>query len=197
MAYLLDANVFLEARKTHYGMDFCPAFWRWLTVSQAGGEVFSIDKVREELTDEVILPWVAAQSPGFFLSADETVAMAIHAVAQWASRQPLLNPVIFEFMNSADMYLVVHGLAHGHTVVTWEKSAKGSKKKIKIPDVCEAFGVRCIEPHVMLRELQARFVLGPVHEPYEGADLATMDPSRHAAAEVQEALLRSVPSGVA
>ncbi|MFX1682423.1 DUF4411 family protein [Mitsuaria sp. CC2] len=198
MAYLLDANVFLEARKTYYGMDFCPAFWRWLTVSQADGQVFSVTQVRDELTDEVIVPWVAAQSPGFWLDADETVAMAIHTVVEWVNKQGLLDPVLFEFMDSADMYLVVHGLARGDTVVTLEKSARGSKKKIKIPDVCAAVGVRCIEPHVMLRELQARFVLGPIHEPYEGANLAKIskdEPPRTAAADVQEALLRSVPTG--
>ena len=26
MAYLLDANIFIQARKLHYGFDFCPAF---------------------------------------------------------------------------------------------------------------------------------------------------------------------------
>ena len=30
MAYLLDANVFIEAKRRHYGFDFCPAFWDWL-----------------------------------------------------------------------------------------------------------------------------------------------------------------------
>lgn len=25
--YLLDANVFIQAKNLHYGMDFCPAFW--------------------------------------------------------------------------------------------------------------------------------------------------------------------------
>mgnify|MGYP006298525777 CR=1 FL=1 len=30
MAYLLDANVFIEAKNRYYGMDFCPAFWDWL-----------------------------------------------------------------------------------------------------------------------------------------------------------------------
>ena len=25
MAYLLDANVFIQAKNLHYGMDFCPA----------------------------------------------------------------------------------------------------------------------------------------------------------------------------
>ncbi|MEJ7695585.1 MAG: DUF4411 family protein [Candidatus Limnocylindrales bacterium] len=30
MAYLLDANVFIESKKRWYGLDFCPAFWDWL-----------------------------------------------------------------------------------------------------------------------------------------------------------------------
>ena len=29
MAYLLDANVFIQAKNLHYGLDFCPAFWDW------------------------------------------------------------------------------------------------------------------------------------------------------------------------
>jgi hypothetical protein len=27
--YLLDTNVFIQARNLHYGFDFCPAFWDW------------------------------------------------------------------------------------------------------------------------------------------------------------------------
>jgi len=30
MACLLDANVFMQAKNLHYGLDFCPAFWDWL-----------------------------------------------------------------------------------------------------------------------------------------------------------------------
>lgn len=33
MAYLLDANVFIQAKNLHYGFDFCPAFWDWLVES--------------------------------------------------------------------------------------------------------------------------------------------------------------------
>jgi hypothetical protein len=28
--HLLDANVFIQAKNLHYGLDFCPAFWDWL-----------------------------------------------------------------------------------------------------------------------------------------------------------------------
>jgi hypothetical protein len=30
MPYLLDTNVFIEAKNRHYGFDFCPAYWDWL-----------------------------------------------------------------------------------------------------------------------------------------------------------------------
>lgn len=29
--YLIDTNVFIQAKNLHYGFDFCPAFWEWLT----------------------------------------------------------------------------------------------------------------------------------------------------------------------
>lgn len=30
MKYLLDANIFIQAKNLQYGFDFCPAFWDWL-----------------------------------------------------------------------------------------------------------------------------------------------------------------------
>lgn len=30
MSYWRDANVFIQAKNLHYGLDFCPAFWQWL-----------------------------------------------------------------------------------------------------------------------------------------------------------------------
>ena len=29
-SYLIDSNVFNQAKNLHYGFDFCPAFWNWL-----------------------------------------------------------------------------------------------------------------------------------------------------------------------
>ncbi len=49
MAYVLDANVFIAAKNLHYGLDFCPAFWDWLIARGLTGDVFSIDKVENEV----------------------------------------------------------------------------------------------------------------------------------------------------
>ena len=47
--YLLDTNIFIQARNLHYGFDFCPAFWEWLIARNAAEVVGSIDKVADEL----------------------------------------------------------------------------------------------------------------------------------------------------
>jgi hypothetical protein len=49
MAYLLDANVFIQAKNLHYGLDFCPAFWDWLIQNNTAKKVFGIEKVEDEL----------------------------------------------------------------------------------------------------------------------------------------------------
>jgi len=49
VSYLLDANVFIQAKNLHYGLDFCPAFWDWLIARNAAKQVFSIEKVGDEI----------------------------------------------------------------------------------------------------------------------------------------------------
>lgn len=39
MTYLLDANVFIQAKNLQYGFDFCPAFWDWLDEQSEAGHV--------------------------------------------------------------------------------------------------------------------------------------------------------------
>lgn len=36
--YLLDANIFIQAKNLHYGFDFCPAFWDWGVVQNEAGK---------------------------------------------------------------------------------------------------------------------------------------------------------------
>ena len=47
MAYLLDANVFINEEQLL--RNFCPAFWEWLVVANADDRVFSIERVLEEI----------------------------------------------------------------------------------------------------------------------------------------------------
>ena len=64
--YLLDANIFIQAKNLHYGLDFCPAFWDWLDQQHAVGGVFSISHVRYELLagDDDLSEWAKQRSNG-------------------------------------------------------------------------------------------------------------------------------------
>jgi hypothetical protein len=161
MAYLLDANVFIQAKNLHYGLDFCPGFWHWLVMRNASGDVFSIEKVGDEIAagaDE-LATWADPLGPGFFLKPDAAMLPALGSVSTWASGQSYEQAAVNTFLQVADYYLVAHALAHGYTVVTHEKPAT-SAKKIKIPDACIGLGVKCMTPFEMLRRERARFVLG-------------------------------------
>jgi hypothetical protein len=159
MAYLLDTNVFLQAKNLHYGFDFCPAFWDWLKLANSNGNVFSIEKVRDELVDDDAAQWANGQGDDFFLRPDAEVAGALATVSQWVAGQNYELSALNTFLQVADYDLVAHALAHDHDVVTHERPAN-SPKKIKIPNVCIGLGLKCMTPFEMLRKERARFVLG-------------------------------------
>lgn len=76
MIYLLDANVFIQAKNLHYGLDFCPAFWEWLIESNRAKKVFSIDKVADEIVagaDE-LTDWMQNNAGDMFLATDSGAA---------------------------------------------------------------------------------------------------------------------------
>ncbi len=160
MAYLLDTDVFIQAKNLHYGLDFCPAFWDWLIRANSQDRVFSIEKVGDEIAagEDQLSVWAGARGAGFFLRPDEALLPALSAVSSWATSKTYDQAAVGTFLQVADYYLVSHAYAHGHTVVTHEKPSSSSKR-IKIPDVCIGMGVKCMTPYEMLRVEHARFVL--------------------------------------
>lgn len=161
MAYLLDANVFIQAKNFHYGFGFCPAFWDWLVRGNKAGRVFSIEKVRIELqagTDE-LAEWADACGATFFMAPDSAVLPALPRVSQWAGTQNFTPAAVNTFLNVADYWLVAQALAQGHTVVTHEKPSDGLRQ-IKIPNACIGLNVPYMTLFEMLRRERARFVLG-------------------------------------
>ncbi len=98
MAYLLDTNVFIEAKNRYYGFDFCPAFWEWIDRANAAGHVFSIDKVAGELRggDDELADWAHERTRGFFLEGDPALLPSLRALSTWpvspATGPPRLQP---------------------------------------------------------------------------------------------------------
>jgi hypothetical protein len=160
MMYLLDANIFIQAKNLHYAFDFCPAFWDWLVSKNAGKQVFSIEKVGDELRagGDELADWAEQHGHDFFLRPDPWILPALQQVSTWAATAQYEPAALNTFLQVADYYVVAHALAHGHTVVTHEV-ASPSTKRIKIPNACIGLGIKFMTPFEMLRYERARFIL--------------------------------------
>lgn len=161
MTYLLDANVFIQAKNLHYGLDFCPAFWEWIVENNYAEKVFSIDKVADEINagaDE-LTEWMRNNGNGLFLKTDTATAAQFGKVSIWATSQNYEPAAINTFLQVADFYLVAPALAGSYVIVTHEVPAN-STKRIKIPNACIGLDLRFMTPYEMLRRERAKFVLG-------------------------------------
>lgn len=160
MTWLLDTNIFVQAARREYGLDFCPAFWEWLIDANARGRVQSLDKVLAELVPgDDVSEWAAARGHDFFLPLEPTDAPSLSQVAAWARSGHFTAAAATEFLSIADSQLVAVAHARKLTLVTHEVPSN-SKQRIKVPTACVALGVVYASPYEMLRRERARFVLG-------------------------------------
>lgn len=151
--YLLDANIFIQAKHLHYRFEFCEAFWSWIAQAHQANIVFSSEKVRAELkngnADDPICLWMDSLPTNFFLPdmKDPAVIGSYRQIMIWiASNNHYTQQAKDEFArpNVADAFLIAVAKTYGYTIVTHEKSQPGAKKRVLIPDAAKAFGVECI-----------------------------------------------------
>lgn len=161
--HLVDSDVFITAKNRYYAFDICPGFWTSIIVGHSAGRVFSIDRVKAELlagreTEDLYL-WVKNDVPdSFFLSVDDAPVQAKYGeIMLWAQRRPRVDDgAKAKFATGADGWLVAYGAVHDAIVVTNEQPAPESRREIKLPDVCAAFGVTTCDTFQMLRTLGAK-----------------------------------------
>jgi hypothetical protein len=164
--YLLDANVFIQARKQYYPFENFQGFWDWLDDEQTNGVLASIQMVDRELLDgdDQLIAWTKErQQVGWFLPVDdEMTQLKFREVADWTMGQSLYTwPNQTKFLKGADPWLIAKAAAMGAVVITQETfDPNANSHKVKIPNVCHAFDVRCLNTLDMIRELHVKFVRG-------------------------------------
>jgi hypothetical protein len=159
--YLLDSDVFIDAKNRHYGFDIVPAFWDWLVQTHGAGRVFTVERCALEVIagGDDLADWMKARSPTFAIKPTADDQAALQMVSQWANSAGFRQGAVAQFLAAGDYFLVAQALSLGYTVVTQEEPAPLSQKKIKIPDACQAVGVQWTSPFQMLRAEGARFTL--------------------------------------
>jgi hypothetical protein len=160
--FLLDTNVFVQAKNRYYAFDICPGFWDWLDHIVATGNVGSVVLVRDELLNyrDELAEWIQArQDRDWFLGVDDANTQDnFTAVAEFVNNGDFKSAAKADFLNGADPWLISKALSIGGTVVTEEVYAAEVKRRVPIPNVCEQFNVPYKGTFTLLRDLEASFV---------------------------------------
>lgn len=161
--YLLDANIFIQAKNFYYGFDICPGFWEWMDQAAEGRSVYSITKVYDELVDghDELADWSRdRKGDGRFIDvSDITTQKMFGEIAVCVQGGPYHDPAKRDFLAKADPWLVAKAKAVGATVVTHEKLAPAALRKVPLPNICNAFGVPFIDTFRLLQVHSAAFGL--------------------------------------
>ncbi len=156
--YVLDADVFMTAARSYYAFDVAPGFWQGLIQQASSGHVLSIDHVKQEIDrgKDELTQWANQTFHSSFAStAQDDVVEAYRRIMGWAhDENQFKDSSKAEFASCADGWLVAYAMAKGCVVVTNEKLEPNIKRKIKIPNVCQAFGVPYINTFAMMRALR-------------------------------------------
>ena len=164
MIYLLDSNTLIEAKNRYYGMTICPGYWSWVLRSHGQGVVASIETVGDELKrgNDELAQWTKHNAALFLpISDDATQAAFAQVAAHVASQTALMKAgALDEFVGGADPWLIAKAMTlEGSVVVTHEQFNLQMRRKFSIPNVCQHFGVQCMDTFAVLGHTQANFVL--------------------------------------
>lgn len=156
--YILDANVLIQAKRSYYAFDLCPGFWDSLLYHNSKGNLESIDRIGDDLSEGDDLDAWKKQSSGFFAPTENaSILKAYREVNQWVRGQERFsNYEKSKFANDVDAWVIAYAKANNATVVTHEVPAPKSTK-VKIPDVCDYFGIKHISTFDMLKKLGVVF----------------------------------------
>lgn len=156
MRYIFDTNIFIRS-KNEMPMDVWPTFWRKMTQWIQAGTVCSSEEVRKEIgrgKDE-LTEWMRDNAPETFYVGMSVAAWERFAETQnWAQGNAVYTDgAKRDYASVADAYLVATAAAEAMTLVTYETADPQCRRRVKIPDACNALGVRCCDLNTMLREL--------------------------------------------
>lgn len=165
MKYIIDSNCFITPSRTFCPTDVGVSFWNKIKSLAEEGRICSIDKVKDELytNSDELQKWMSSNiTDNFFIKFDgEEQAQKLSKILRCASSTTYNDKAKHKFMkmDKADIYLAAFASVNPQEwkVVSMERSAPNSQAEIKLPDVCSRFGVSCIQPEEMFREMKETF----------------------------------------
>jgi hypothetical protein len=146
--YSIDTSAILDGWVRYYPPDIFPPLWRKLEQLADSGHLRASEEVLRELEkkDDDVHAW-ARERDRMFVSVDDEIQVA---VADLLGRFPrLVNTQRDRSMG--DPWVIALAQVHSCIVVTGEQN-RGTTDRPRIPDVCDAIGIRSISLLGLIRE---------------------------------------------
>ena len=165
MKYCLDTSVYTQAHRQYYAFDLAPGFWNSLKSHATDEILISPTAVLTELEkgNDELAKWAKDNRDILFSEPDVKIVESFRQIADFINQRYESEHWVRLFLDGADPWVIAHAKAHDLIVVTMEGS-KGSEElnpktkrfqgKVKIPNICGHFGIKCISTFELIRALK-------------------------------------------
>lgn len=144
-------------------MEFCPAFWDFIDQESSRHTIASISFVYDELTDgdDSLADWIKERKDEiqFLALDDEATQVKYKEIVNYVATNGFGQTHVNRFLAGADPWLIAKASVLGAILVTHEVLAPMTTTRVKIPNICNIFGVDYIGPFEMIRAIGTKFVL--------------------------------------
>lgn len=155
VSYILDTNVFIEPWGKYYSPRFCTGYFACLNKLGIKGLIAIPEMVQKEVTkvDDDLAHWLLNKSQIPVLNITESVQKTLRSIYSHDPKHVRLTDTS-KSRSMADPWVIAHAIVERATVVSKENkvTSKGSKK-VRIPNVCENMGIRCIHDFDFIDEV--------------------------------------------
>jgi hypothetical protein len=163
--FIIDADALIAPYQNFYPFDIFPDIWDFFAQSITSKRIIILDKVYDEIAKggDSLSKWLdTVKDIEQFGIRDGVIINNYSKILNYIQNSPLYQKD--EALNSwssntvADPWIIAVALANSFTVITFERaneslSEKQPSKKVKIPDICKHFNVKCEDLYYMMRQL--------------------------------------------
>jgi predicted nucleic acid-binding protein len=145
--YVFDTNVFINMQR-HHPADIFGSLWQQVGALIDDNSVVSSEEVLGEIKigDDYLVDWTKSRKEAFLKSDEKTQRLVRDILSKYAELVTGSKKT-----NGADPFVIALAKLKNCTLVT-DESRSGVGQPPKIPNVCEAYDVRCIKFVEFLRE---------------------------------------------
>jgi len=160
--YWIDASVLIEAHRRTYPISIAISFWTWLAGQVQQGSVVAPRRVYQEIAEvedhkDELAQWMKnRRDKGLCIALSKAVQDRVGEI-QARVFESYSYPEAWDFSRGADPWIIAHAIEDKGVVVTLESDLRPDAKKVRIPDVCDIFDVKCLDMLEMMRLLKAKF----------------------------------------